>query len=271
MITVIKATGIKEPFSEEKLRMSIRRAGIPEDIQDQVVAHINTKLYNDIPTSQIYRHIGEFLTATHPLVKGKYSLKQAIMDLGPTGYPFEDFIAHLLNAKGYTSKVRQILSGKCISHEIDVVAQKEEKHIMVEAKFHNMVGIKTNVHVALYTKARFDDVKERNNLSEGWLVTNTSATLDAISYAKCSGLTIISWNYPEGESLRDIVQQSGLTPITALTNLSQSQKQQLAQTGVVTTKYLLQHAEKLSILNLSEDKKQTILNEAEYLSKTVSN
>ena len=49
------------------------------------------------------------------------------MKLGPTGYPFEDFIAKLLQADGYETKVRQILKGECITHEIDVIAEKNNK------------------------------------------------------------------------------------------------------------------------------------------------
>src|SRR5579859_3345374 len=100
---IIKATGQREVFSEKKLHASIHRAGIPEDMHDAVVAHVESKLYENIPTSEIYHHIKEFLGASKlPYAKAKYSLKQAIMELGPTGYPFEDFIAHIFLAQGYS-------------------------------------------------------------------------------------------------------------------------------------------------------------------------
>lgn len=269
MIYVIKATGEKEAFNEEKLRASIHRAGIPDAIQTQVVVHIKEKLYDNIPTSEIYRHITEFLgTTEHPYVRAKYGLKQAIMELGPTGYPFEDFIAEILKANGYQTLVRQTLSGKCITHEVDVVAEKNTHRVMIEAKFHNMPGIKTSIHVALYTKARFDDVLERNNLNQAWLITNTKMTTDAIGYCLCMGMKVTSWNYPEGESLRELIEKASLIPITALTTLSTSQKQMLLTDHIVLCKDICANQNLLSVLGLPEDKKKRILEEAAFVCQT---
>ena len=202
MVNVVKATGETEPFSEIKIRSSIKRAGIPQKIQEEVVEHIKSKLYENIPTKEIYRHILEFLgQSSHPFNGTKYNLKQGIMDLGPTGYPFEDYISEILKSQGHTTQTRQILRGNCVSHEIDVIAEKDGKRIAVEAKFHNGLGTRSDVHVALYTKARFDDIKEKNDLDEAWIVTNTKATSDAITYAECNGIKVIGWNYPEKEVL----------------------------------------------------------------------
>lgn len=272
MVTVIKATGEKEPFSEQKVRSSIKRAGIPPEIENQVAAHVISKLYENIPTQEIYHHIIEFLgTSSYPYSKSKYSLKKSIMDLGPTGYPFEDYFADILKTQGFKTQTRVILTGKCISHEIDVIAQKNDKKIMVEAKFHNTPGTKTDVHVALYTKARFDDLCEKNNFSQGWLVTNTKISLDAINYAMCVGIKVISWNQPENESLRDIVEKANLLPITILATLSENQKQILLNGHIVLCKDIFDAPDHLSILNLPEDKNKEVLKEVKYLFKINSN
>ena len=265
MISVVKATGDKETFSEEKVRASIKRAGIPDTIQEQVVTHVQSKLYDNIPTSEIYRHIVEFLgNSAQPHTKVKYGLKQAIMAFGPTGYPFEDFVAEILKTQGYTTKVRSILQGKCITHEIDVIAEKNDTRTMIEVKFHNTSGIKTDVHVALYTKARFDDVKEKNNFTKAWLITNTKMTSDAIAYGTCNDMKIISWDYPEGESLRELIEKSGLNPITTLTSLSQNQIQQLLQHNFVLCRDVCKNPKILDILSLSQEKKQEILSESAF-------
>lgn len=267
MVNVIKATGEIEPFSEEKLRNSIRRAGIPKELEDQVASHVTAKLHENIPTFEIYKHITEFLgSSTNPYTKSKYSLKQGIMSLGPTGYPFEDFFADILKAQDYSTQTRVITTGRCISHEIDVIAEKEGKKIMVEAKFHNAPGIKTDVHVALYTKARFDDVKEKNGFSEVWLVTNTKVSTDAINYSFCSGVKIISWNYPEQESLRDMVERINLSPITMLSTLSELQKQKLLENHVVLCKDIYSNPNSVAELGLSESQKTNLINEAKFLS-----
>src|SRR5664279_1454910 len=125
MFLVIKANGKKEPFNDQKVINSIRRARIPHAIQSDVLLHVKSKLYDGISTAEIYEHILEFLdNSAHPYSRSRYSLKEAIMMLGPTGYPFEDFVAKILQAFGYETKVRQILNGKCVTHEIDVIAEK---------------------------------------------------------------------------------------------------------------------------------------------------
>lgn len=266
MVSVIKASGQRELFSEEKLRYSIHRAGIPLQLQESVTAHVKSRLYENIPTREIYHHITEFLGQSEkPFTRAKYSLKQAIMSLGPTGYPFEDFVAELLKTRGYATQVRSTLPGGCIHHEIDVIAQKQDQKIMVEAKFHNIPGRKTTVHVALYTKARFDDIKNKNNISQVWLITNTKITIDVIAYAGCVGMKVISWDYPSQESLRDIIEKSGLWPLTALSSLSQNQKQQLLENRIVFSKQICDSPSCLTTLNLSHEKQNHVISEAQYV------
>ena len=266
MVTVIKASGGKEPFSEIKVQNSIRRAGIPQDIQEEVLNHVKTKIYENIHTSEIYKHIIEFLeTSPQPFNKTKYILKQAIMDLGPTGYPFEDYVSEILRTEGYQTQVRQILEGRCVSHEIDVVSLKDGKKAMIEAKFHNSPGIKSDVHVALYTKSRFDDVKDRYGFKEAWIITNTKVSGDALSYAVCNGIKIIGWNYPEIGSLRDLVEKAKLYPITAIQTLSQSQKQLLLLHGTVLCKNVCANPNLIKILDLPKDREEKVISELEFL------
>jgi Holliday junction resolvase-like predicted endonuclease len=263
---IIKAMGQREEFSEKKLHASIQRAGIPEDMHDEVVAHVESKLYENIPTSEIYHHIKEFLSSSKlPYARAKYSLKQAIMEFGPTGYPFEDFIARIFVAQGYTDvKTRSIIPGKCITHEIDVIATKDSKTIMVEAKFHNRVGVHTDSHVAMYSKARFDDIQVKNKFDEVWLMTNTKATIDAIAYAECEQMKIISWSYPEGQGLRELIERYQLHPITALTTLSQFEKQQLVRQGLVLCQDLCKKQPIFDALGLPEEKRFHVLKEAAF-------
>ncbi|MEK7159962.1 MAG: restriction endonuclease [Patescibacteria group bacterium] len=268
MVNVIKANGEKEAFSEDKLKESIKRAGIPSNLQQEVIAHVKLKLYEDIPTSEVYKHITEFL-GKEPHLKSRYSLKQAIMDLGPTGYPFEDYVAEILKAKGYVTQVRSILTGKCVNHEIDVIAEKENlEKLLIEAKFHNTSGIRTDVHVSLYTKARFDDLKDKYKFDKAYLFTNTKITSDALSYALCTNMGIVSWSYPQNESLRDLIEKFKLYPITIIDSLSQTQKQTLLENHIVLVRDICKNKESLDILGLHPDKKNQIHKEAELICKT---
>ncbi|MBI2613342.1 MAG: restriction endonuclease [Candidatus Levybacteria bacterium] len=266
MPNVLKAGGLIEPFNESKLRLSIQRAGVPKDLWENAVNHIKSKLYENIPTSEIYKHIVEFLeNSPYPFSRAKYSLKQAIMDLGPTGYSFEDYTSEILKMEGYQTQVRQILKGKCITHEIDIVAQKNNVRSMVECKFHNSPGTHSQVHVSLYTKARFDDIKEESNLSEAYIITNTKITQDALNYAICSNMKVISWDYPENGSFRDLIEKYKLHPITIVTSMTQNQKQLLLQNHVVLAKDVCKNPSSLDVLGLPSDKKNSILSECKFV------
>ncbi|MEK9178161.1 MAG: restriction endonuclease, partial [Patescibacteria group bacterium] len=231
---ITKASGAKELFDPQKLLSSIRRAGVPLSLQSEALSHVQNILYSGITTSEIYSHITEFLAnSKYPYTKSSYSLKRAIMELGPTGYPFEDYVAEILKIQGYKTKTRSLLTGKCVTHEVDIIAEKESEKIFVECKFHNNPGNHCNVHVPLYTKARFDDLKERYSLTQSMLVTNTKITPDGLAYALCENIRVLSWNFPEGESLRDIIEKEKLYPLTQLHKISLSQKQSLFQNHVV--------------------------------------
>lgn len=265
MINVLKLNGEKEPFSEEKFKSSIKRIGIPEDLQNQVLLHTKTKLYDGIKTSEIYNQVLEFLgKSSQPFSKAKYGLKKAIADLGPTGYPFEDFIATIFRHQGYETQTRVILQGSCISHEIDVIAQKGQDKFMIECKFHNENGTKSDVHVSLYTKARLEDLRNQN-FKQAWLITNTKVTQDALNYAICSNMKVMSWNYPENESLRDLIEKLNLHPITTLTTLSQNQKQSLLENHTVHCMKIIQEPERLAVLSLSKNKIDEILSEVRFV------
>jgi hypothetical protein len=266
MIHVIKANRKREEFSEQKVMDSIRRARIPESLQAEVLMHIQSKLYDGISTEEIYQYILEFLDRSpHPYTRSSYSLKESIMMLGPTGYPFEDFIAKILETLGYQTKVRQILSGRCITHEIDVIAEKEGRTSIIEAKFHNSPGVRSEVHTALYTQARFEDVKVRNKVDEVWLITNTKTTIDANTYAQCNGMKIISWDYPQNESLRYLIEKSRLHPVTMITSLSQSQRMTLLDNHIVLCKEVQKDPSTLTLLNLSEADRDKVLREVTFI------
>lgn len=265
-IFVTKANGEKELFIEEKLRRSIQRAGIPLGLHDTVVSHIKKLLYPDIKTSEIYYHLIEFLGASsYPQGRGRYSLKQAIMDLGPSGYPFENFVAEILKTQGFATQTRITAQGKCVSHEIDVVASKDKQKVMVECKFHNRPGSRSDVKVALYVWARFEDVSPQFN--QPWLATNTKCTTDAIQYGNCVGLKIIGWGYPEKDNLQNLIETANLHPLTCLTTLSTQQKQTLLKENVVLCKDLLTNRSLLQVLHLPKEKEEPILQEIAQILK----
>ena len=267
MVTVIKANGEREEFNEQKVMNSIRRARIPNSLHNEVLQHIKSKLYDGISTAEIYQQILDFLDqSSHSIMRSRYSLKEAIMMLGPTGYPFEDFVSRILEAHGYTTQVRQILRGKCVTHEVDVIAKKDGKSSMIEVKFHNNSGARSEIQVALYTHSRFEDVQTNYDFTDVWLVTNTKTTIDANVYAQCTGMKVISWSYPEdGGSLRDLIEKSRLHPVTMVHSLSQSHKTTLLQNHVVLCKDIQRDKSVLDMLPLTRDERERVIAEVESI------
>jgi hypothetical protein len=230
-ISVVKATGEIESFSEKKVIDSLLRAGASTELAQKIVSQVKPRLYQNIPTFEIYSLVMKMLKKEERNLAEKYNLKRAIMELGPSGYPFEKYVAEILKVQNYQVQINQLVAGRCVTHEIDIVA-KNDKTYMIECKFHGQVGGRTDVKEALYTYARFLDVKEKG-FDIPWLVTNTKLTQEAKAYAACVGMRLTAWDYPEKDSLRELVDQSGLHPITASTTLSQEQKQALLEKGVV--------------------------------------
>jgi len=214
-IFIIKASGEHEPFDQEKLRASLIRAKATQETAEKVVSHVNAELYDGMTTTDIYKHAFSLLHQWKKPSASRYAIRRAVMELGPTGFPFEKFVAEIFKANGFETLIDQEVLGGCVPHEIDVVAWNKKKLIMAEAKFHNQLGVKSDLKVALYVKARFDDLKENifnyggedRHLTEGWLVTNTKFSSRAIHYGVCQGLTMIGWNYPEKGNLQDMIEE----------------------------------------------------------------
>jgi hypothetical protein len=240
-VVIVKANGKRESFDPEKLRNSLLNSGAKSDIAEKVLEHIMPELKDGMSTSDIYEHAYDFLATIHRPSARSYSLRRAVMDLGPSGFPFEDFVAEILKAKGFTAETRQTLVGGCVPHEVDVVAYNNKKLLVVEAKFHNELGTKSDLKVVLYVKARFDDLRDNvydyggdnRKITDAWLVTNTKFSSTAIHYGECRNLTMIGWNYPEKGNLQDMIEDEVLHPITALTTLSKSEKKLLIEKSVV--------------------------------------
>jgi hypothetical protein len=231
-INIIKANGKIEPFDERKVIGSLIRAGASSGLAQKIVDRIKPSLYQNIPSFQIYDAVMKILKKEQRPLAEKYNLKRAIMDLGPSGYPFEKFVAEVLKASGYKIELNQIVMGKCVSHEIDVIARRDKKVAMVECKFHNRPGGRTDIKAALYSYARFLDIKAKG-YDQPWLITNTKLSQDVKSYALCMGMRVTAWDYPETGSLRELVDESGLHPITAMTALSKKKIEELLSQGIV--------------------------------------
>lgn len=239
---VLKSDASREIYNEDKIIASANRVGVPTNLQQQMLEAIRSRLYDGIKTSEIFELIQDFLKSHESgHLAMKYNLKTALAELGPSGYPFEQYLSLLLNELGYVTKINQTLSGACVTHEIDVLAKKKDQTFLIEAKFHTNTSQRTDVRVTLYIKARYDDLVSTNNYphSKAWIVTNTRFSTDAIKYAECQNLRLTSWAYPKNQGLVDLIEHTRLFPITMVDEFSPQDKVRLLNSGVVTCRQLL--------------------------------
>lgn len=234
-VTVVKASGDKESFSETKVRESLKRAGAKPAVINKILSSLIGQLHDGISTYDIYQRVFKLFNEYQSGHGFQYSLKQALIALGPSGYPFEKFIAKLLEKIGYVTKTQVTLQGKCISHEIDVVAQKGEEIDLIECKFHNRGGTKSNSKDVLYTQARFEDIQAAfpQKYHGVWLVTNTHLTQNAIKYSLCRGIKLIGWGYPRTDGLEQLINYYQAYPVTCLSFLSQLEIRSLLNANLV--------------------------------------
>jgi len=236
---IIKASGEKQKFNAEKLSVSIKRAGAEPGLAREISKKVAKSVKQGAESGNILDRTLYYLQKENPLLAERYNLKKAIMELGPAGFTFEKYVAEILKEYGYSVKTNEQVRGSCVTHEIDVAARKGNQRVMIECKYHNERGIRSDTKVALYTFARFLDVK--NVFNEAWLVTNTKCTNQAIQYARCAGLKIISWRHPSKGSLEYLIEKKKLYPITILPSLTKYIKERLAWGQILLTKDLLKY------------------------------
>ncbi|MCX6715531.1 MAG: ATP cone domain-containing protein [Candidatus Taylorbacteria bacterium] len=274
-LLVTKSDGTKELFDDSKLATSLKRSGASSEAVDEITDEIEREMWDGMTTADIYSHAFSLLKKHHHPTAIKYSLRRALFDLGPDGFPFEKFVARIFQLWGYDAVTDQTLIGTCVEHEVDVVAWKGDELAMIEAKFHNELGLRSDVKVALYVKARFDDLSENTYDFGGkprklsptgrWLITNTKFTDIAIKYGECKGLKLIGWNYPNVNNLHQIMEQNGLHPITCLNSLSHQDKKNIIGQGVLTCIDIIGKPDVLARVGIRKDLIEKVLTEAQFI------
>jgi len=272
MVYVIKSNGERQEFDVEKVRYALERSGASKELAAEIAGKVLEQAKDGISTGKIYGLAYGLLEKQNLTAAAKFSLKQAIMLMGPTGFPFEKYVARLLSARGFKTQTNLVLAGECVTEEIDVRAEKGSDCYMVECKYHNEPGYRTGLKEALYTWARFEDVTGGGHrFTCPWIVTNTKLSDDAIKYATCKRMKMTSWGYPEGESLQEIIEAEGLYPITILVGLGEESRKKLFEAGITLIKDMvkLEDKELIELGALKEDELKRLRQQANELTKGV--
>ena len=270
-LQITKANGDREDFNENKLLYSLNRAQLPSDSSQRLLQVIKPKLKPSLTSQQLHALVSQQLAhIAQPIHFANYNLKQAVMKLGPSGFPFERYVAGVLNELGFQTSVGQIMTGYCINHEVDIEAIKGDSHYLIECKFHQYPGNKTDAQVALYTYARFQDIirycQSEHQNHYPWIITNTKVTLDAMDYSLCQKMKLTSWGYPENDNLYTMIISSRLYPVTVLNSLSADQQANLLSRDVVSLKDLKLRLSHKSLIDvIPSSRSQAVINEIDQI------
>jgi hypothetical protein len=272
---VIKASGRSEEFNIQKLIDSLIRSGASEDVARDIARKVESQIKPSMHTKHIYRIAKRMLRRYSKTVDMRYSIKRAIYMLGPAGYQFEKYFAGILRAYGYSAETNRFLKGYCVTHEVDIFAVRDNIGGVIECKYHSNGGTPTDVKTALYVYSRFMDIKKAYELNhenkvsidKGWLVTNTRCTSDAIKYAGCVGLKIVSWKYPDENSLERMIENKRLYPVTILSSIKKTSLDILFKHDIFLVRDIADMDERIFIKQsgLDTDTAKTLKREADEL------
>ena len=244
-----KSDGRRVAFDEARLARSLEHARIKEGLIDDAVKEITKMVRPGTSTQQIHKRTLHFLEQRDLTGAARFNLKHSMLALGPTGYPFEEYVSKLMQAYGWTTKVGVTVPGRCIEHEVDVYGERKgSKKRAVEAKYHNRAGGRSDIKTALYVYARHLDLEARDPNVKGVLITNTEFTNDAMLYGECVGMKMKAWNYPNGEGLNKYIEQKNLYPVTVFAQIKKRVVSNLIRAGIVL-------AEQLCTISFEEAKK----------------
>lgn len=269
-LLIRKSSGDLVPFSIEKLEQSLFRSGASPDLIEEIKERVLLLPTEGLSTKAVYKHAFLLLKKSSYRLAARYKLQKAILELGPSGYPFEEFVKHLFSFQGFEAETGIIMQGKSVTHEVDVWARNHKVQYIVECKHHRTQGYKTDIKVVLYVHSRYNDVVSQLKKKQAadikykcWIVTNTRFTADAIAYANGQSIELLSWDFPGKGSLRERIDISGLYPITCLCSLTKGEKKTLLDQKVVLCKELLKTPEHLVFLK--ERKQARVLEECSSL------
>lgn len=269
---VINALGEKEPFSLRKIYIATRNAGLDDNSALKIAKTIEGEVYPGIKTSEISKRIRKLLERNYQRSAIKFSLKKAIMELGPAGFTFEKYIGEIFARNGYKVKLNQHLFGlsRC-QYEIDFLAKKENLVFVGECKYHNAPGERVDLKIALANYARFLDIAKsssfKSNKLKSILVTNTKFTSEAVQYSEFVGVELLGWKYPKGRGLEYFIEKENLYPMTILPSFRGYLTEIFAEKKIMLVLDLLENpTENLAKkLQLRREKIEELVNEAKIL------
>lgn len=263
--TIRKRGRPQELFDINKFKKSLQKSGLDKAMCDEFVSKVDPDKSYCHSTAALFRRTHNRIYKKSKKLAAYYNIKRAILDLGPTGYPFEILCSEIFKAKGFSTEVSVIKKGQFIKHEVDIIATRPDLTLFCECKFHRSYRYRNDIKLPLYIHSRFLDLKNTNSYGEMQyaIISNTNFTLDAIKYAEGVGLLLFSLDYPDRSTFIDLMKQYKVYPVTILRNLRKFEAARLLENKVVVIRGLkFHHLEKIG---LSRDRISEVLGEVKEL------
>jgi Holliday junction resolvase len=252
---VTRRDGHRVKFDADRIKQTIARTGAGDVLIEKVLSRVASKMTDGITTEDLLKLVKSELIKDSVCFSCRYSLKEAIMKMGPAGFNFEYYVAEILKGHGYNAHVPMSdFEGACVSHEVDVVAEKDNRRIFIEAKFRNTRDAVVDLKDIMATWSRFLDLVDGASVGkcpyfdEVWVVTNARFTEHALKFAQCKGMHLTGWDYPKEFSFGQMVDRIFLYPVTVVDDLSEREVSDLAKGGFLLCKDVL----KVEVQDLAE-------------------
>jgi hypothetical protein len=241
---VTKFDGSKQQFDKGRVIHTCLRNGASKETAEAIANRVERDIHEGVSTKEILNLICRYLGEHHPESQFRVDLRSALSILRSKP-DFEEYTSLILKDQGYNVRSNQILRGKCIEHEIDVIAQKEAKTIYVEVKHHDKAHTYTALEVPMKVWATLQDLADGRKLgyhsidfTGALIICNTKFTDHARNYADCVGIAHMGWKSPVPNGLEDIIERGGLYPITLLKGIDRRLQRLLVENGIVLLRQL---------------------------------
>ncbi len=267
--------GNRKEYTPEKIVDSVMRAGFDEETAEQIEERVRGRVESGMKSEDLYRVVYEEMERFNDAYALRYRLREAIGVLDPNYHEFEKYVCKVLELDGIDAEwsPRPLPQGACSEHEIDIVGKTGGTTYAIECKHHFHYHRLTGMDVPMIQYAVIDDLQEgweqglehAIDVDRSWVIVNTKLSQHAKQYAECKGIRMTAWDYPEEDSLREIVERNQAYPVTIL-RLVDDEKTALSKNDVLTLQQLLDLSEEdVDTLNLSPEHVEDLQRRARQL------
>lgn len=240
---VIKADGSKERFQKSKIANTCMRAGVNKEDANDIANKISRTVKNGTATREIYKIILSELGKIERKHRMIFRLRESVSEM-PSGI-FEVYAKKVLQAHGYECIGSTLIKGRCVEHEVDVIAKKDKLY-MVECKHHINPHRFCGLGIALQVQARLEDIVDgfkagtnKYNFNNAWIFNNTKFSDHAKMYAAAKGIRMTGWRNGD-YSLDSLIHAKNVFPITML-SMQPSAREKLFDSGIVTLQDIIEN------------------------------